>query len=116
MSAGVCPEQWILEHRDIMIELQRQFVDAGSDIVYAPTFTSNRIKLAEYGLADTVEKMNRELVAISKEAVGDRAYVAGDLTMTGEQLAPMGRLTFEELVAVYKEQIRYLADAGWICW
>ena len=85
MSAGVCPEQWILEHRDIMIELQRQFVDAGSDIVYAPTFTSNRIKLAEYGLADTVEKMNRELVAISKEAVGDRAYVAGDLTMTGEQ-------------------------------
>lgn len=112
MSAGVCPEQWILEHRDIMIELQRQFVDAGSDIVYAPTFTSNRIKLAEYGLADTVEKMNRELVAISKEAVGDRAYVAGDLTMTGEQLAPMGRLTFEELVDVYKEQIRYLADAG----
>lgn len=112
MSAGVCPEQWILEHRDIMIELQRQFVDAGSDIVYAPTFTSNRIKLAEYGLADTVDKMNRELVAISKEAVGDRAYVAGDLTMTGEQLAPMGRLTFEELVEVYKEQIRYLADAG----
>lgn len=112
MSAGVCPEQWILEHRDIMIELQRQFVDAGSDIVYAPTFTSNRIKLAEYGLADTVEKMNRELVAISKEAVGNRAYVAGDLTMTGEQLAPMGRLSFEELVDVYKEQIRYLADAG----
>ncbi len=112
MSAGVCPEQWILEHRDIMIELQRQFVDAGSDIVYAPTFTSNRIKLAEYGLADTVEKMNRELVAISKEAVGNRAYVAGDLTMTGEQLVPMGRLTFEELVDVYKEQIRYLADAG----
>lgn len=112
MSAGVCPEQWILEHRDIMIELQRQFVDAGSDIVYAPTFTSNRIKLAEYGLADTVEKMNRELVAISKEAVGNRAYVAGDLTMTGEQLAPMGRLSFEELIDVYKEQIRYLADAG----
>lgn len=112
MSAGVCPEQWILEHRDIMIDLQRQFVDAGSDIVYAPTFTSNRIKLAEYGLADEVEKMNRELVAISKEAVGNRAYVAGDLTMTGEQLAPMGKLSFEELVEVYKEQIRYLVDAG----
>lgn len=112
MSAGVCPEKWILEHRDIMIDLQRQFVDAGSDIVYAPTFTSNRIKLAEYGLADEVEKMNRELVAISKEAVGDRAYVAGDLTMTGEQLAPIGKISFEELVEVYKEQIRYLTDAG----
>lgn len=112
MSAGVCPEKWILEHRDIMIELQRQFVDAGSNIVYAPTFTANRIKLAEYGLAGDIEKMNRELVALSKEAVGDRAYVAGDLTMTGEQLAPMGKLSFEELIEVYKEQIRYLADAG----
>lgn len=112
MSAGVCPEKWILEHRDIMIELQRQFVDAGSNIVYAPTFTANRIKLAEYGLADQIEKMNRDLVALSKEAVGDRAYVAGDLTMTGEQLAPMGKLSFEELIEVYKEQIRYLADAG----
>ena len=112
MPSGVCPEQWILEHRDIMIELQRQFVDAGSNIVYAPTFTANRIKLAEYGLADNIEKINRELVALSKEAVGTRAYVAGDLTMTGEQLAPIGKLSFEELIEVYKEQIRYLADAG----
>lgn len=112
MPSGVCPEKWILEHRDIMIELQRQFVDAGSNIVYAPTFTANRIKLAEYGLANDIEKMNRELVALSREAVGDRAYVAGDLTMTGEQLAPIGKLSFEELIEVYKEQIRYLADAG----
>lgn len=112
MSAGVCPEQWILAHRDIMMELQRQFVDAGSNIVYAPTFTANRIKLAEYGLADDIEKMNRELVALSKEAVGSRAYVAGDLTMTGEQLAPIGKISFEELIEVYKEQIRYLVDAG----
>lgn len=112
MPVGVCPEQWILEHRDIMIELQRQFVDAGSNIVYAPTFTANRIKLAEYGLADDIEKMNRELVALSKEAVGNLAYVAGDLTMTGEQLAPMGKLSFAELIEVYKEQIRYLVDAG----
>ena len=45
MPAGVCPEQWILEHRETMIELQRAFVDAGTNIVYAPTFTANRIKL-----------------------------------------------------------------------
>lgn len=112
MPAGVCPEQWILEHRDIMIDLQREFVSAGSDIVYAPTFTANRIKLREYGLEDQIAQMNRELVALSKEAVGENAYVAGDLTMTGEQLAPMGKLDFEELVEIYKEQIRYLDEAG----
>ncbi len=112
MPTGVCPEQWILEHREIMIALQREFVEAGSQIVYAPTFTANRIKLKEYGLEGCIAQMNRDLVALSQEAVGGRAYIAGDLTMTGEQLSPMGTLDFEELVDVYKEQIRYLAEAG----
>lgn len=112
MPAGVCPELWILQHREIMIALQREFVDAGSNIVYAPTFTANRIKLKEYGLESQVRQMNLDLVALSKEAVGDRAYVAGDLTMTGEQLAPLGRLDFEELIDIYKEQINCLVEAG----
>lgn len=112
MPTGVCPEQWILEHREIMIALQREFVDAGSQIVYAPTFTANRIKLKEYGLEDRIAQMNHDLVALSKEAVGEKAFIAGDLTMTGEQLAPVGKLDFEELVDVYKEQIRYLVEAG----
>lgn len=112
MPTGVCPEQWILEHRDILIGLQSAFVDAGTNIVYAPTFTANRIKLKEYGLETQIRQMNLDLVALSKEAVGDRAYVAGDLTMTGEQLTPMGRMDFEELIDIYKEQIGYLVEAG----
>lgn len=112
MPAGFCPEQWILEHRDMMIGLQREFVAAGSNIVYAPTFTANRIKLKEYGLEAQIGQMNRDLVALSREAVGENAYIAGDLTMTGEQLAPMGKLDFEELIDIYKEQIRYLDEAG----
>ncbi|MCI9315653.1 MAG: dihydropteroate synthase [Lachnospiraceae bacterium] len=112
MPTGVCPEQWILENREIMIQLQRAFVDAGSNIVYAPTFTANRIKLKEYGLEGRIRQMNLDLVALSREAVGGRAYVAGDLTMTGEQLSPIGSLDFEELIDVYKEQIGYLTEAG----
>lgn len=112
MPTGVCPEQWILENRDIMIALQRAFVAAGSDIVYAPTFTANRIKLREYGLEEQIRQMNLDLVALSREAVGKDAYVAGDLTMTGEQLAPMGHMDFEELIEIYKEQIGYLVEAN----
>lgn len=112
MPLGVCPEAWILEHPDTIIDLQRRYVEAGSNIVYAPTFTGNRIKLAEYGLEDRLEEINRKLVALSKEAVGDKALVAGDMTMTGKQLFPLGDLMFEELVSVYKEQAAILADAG----
>ena len=112
MPIGVCPEQWILEHRQVMVDLQKAYVKAGTKILLAPTFTANRIKLSEYGLEEHLEEMNRGLVAISKEAAEGRAYVAGDLTMTGRQLYPMGELHFEELVEVYKEQIRVLAASG----
>lgn len=116
MPSGVCPESWILENRDVLVDLQRQYVQAGTDILYAPTFTANRVKLAEYGIADRQSAMIRELVALSKEAAstaGDRTVlVAGDLTMTGEQLKPMGNMELEELIDIYKEQIRELEAAG----
>ena len=112
MPAGVCPEKWILENRDIMIGLQREYVEAGTNILYAPTFTANRIKLAEYGLDKDIRRINHELVQISKEAAAGRALVAGDITMTGEQLAPMGTMEFEDLIDIYKEQMSYQIEAG----
>lgn len=116
MPAGVCPEQWILEHRDVMIELQTRYVAAGTDILYAPTFTANRIKLAEYGLQDKMEDMIEGLVGISKIAANTcnsrKVYVAGDLTMTGQSLRPMGTMELEELIDIYKEQIMALEKAG----
>ena len=114
MPLGVCPEKWILEHPQIMFDLQVAYLNAGTDILYAPTFTCNRIKLNEYGLADDLEDMNRRLVKLSKEAVkaAGHGLVAGDITMTGEMLYPMGKLKFEELVDVYKEQIKVIDESG----
>ena len=112
MPGGVCPEAWIAEHDQVLTDLQREYVEAGTNILYAPTFTANRIKLAEYGLADRIRELNLSLVDASRQAADGRALVAGDLTMTGEQLAPIGRMDFEELVDVYKEQIGYLQEAG----
>lgn len=117
MPAGVCPEQWIIEHGEIMKGLQKEYIAAGSDILYAPTFGGNRIKLAEYGLEDKVVEMNEQLVHICRDAIKEAnadhsVYIAGDLTMTGEQLYPVGTLQFEELVDVYKEQIQVLVKAG----
>lgn len=112
MPAGVCPEQWILEHPEIFTALQGAYAEAGSHIVYAPTFTGNRIKLAEYGLEEQIREINGGLVRLSKQAVGSKVLVAGDITMTGKQLRPMGSLDMEELITVYREQVTCLADAG----
>lgn len=117
MPKGVCPEKWILDNPQVMVDLQKAYIQAGTDIIYTPTFTGNRIKLKEYGLAEKIQQMNHDLAAISRRAVreanvGRKVYVAGDLTMTGEQLYPVGNLQFEELVDVYKEQVRYLIEGG----
>lgn len=112
MPIGVCPENWVMEHPDVLLKMQSEYVEAGSHIVYAPTFTGNRIKLEEYGLQDRLVEINATLVKLSKQAVDGKALVAGDMTMTGQQLFPMGELMFEELVEVYKEQARVLAEAG----
>ncbi len=115
MPVGVCPEKWILDNPSHLIKLQREYIKAGTNILLAPTFTANRIKLAEYGLEDNIIDINRRLVELSKQAVakeGYRGYVAGDITMTGKQLKPIGTLELEELIDVYKEQARILVDAG----
>ena len=117
MPTGVCPELWIHEHRDAMIDLQRRYIEAGTQVVYAPTFTANRIKLAEYDLTDRIDELNRSMIRVSREAIekadaSHKVYVAGDLTMTGEQLAPLGELGFEELIDIYKEQVSIILDEG----
>ena len=112
MPVGVSSEVWILEHPETLIELQRGYVGAGSDVIYAPTFMANRIGLSAHGLENRLEDMNRRLVALSKEASGGRALVAGDVTTTGRPLEPVGSMTYAELDAIYREQISVLADAG----
>lgn len=112
LPRGVSAEQWVTEHPDVLQELQRAYVEAGSKIVYAPTFAANRISLANFGLESQVEQLNTRLVKISREAVEGRAFVAGDLTTTGQLMEPKGDMTYEKLYHAYQEQVRALADAG----
>lgn len=112
MPSGICVEKWVCEHEQILIDLQREYIEAGSNVVYASTFAANRIKLKEFGLENEAAELNRQLVAISKKAAQGRALVAGDVTMTGQQLEPLGSLKLEELIDAYKEQMKALEEAG----
>lgn len=115
LPQGVCPEYWMCQNQDIIEGLQDEFTAAGSDIIYAPTFTANRIKLEEYGLTDKLEYINTTLIEMSKRVAAradHKVYVAADLSMTGIQLKPMGPLDFEELIDIYKEQLEVCAKAG----
>lgn len=100
MPKGVCTEQWVCENPKPLQELQKAYEKAGSQIVYAPTFSANRISLKNYGLENQVEDLNKALIEISRTAVGSQMLVAGDLTTAGNQETP-----YEELLEAYREQI-----------
>ena len=93
-------------------ELQRQYAQAGSDVIYAPTFAANRISLENMGIADMIVELNQTMVKRTLENVGDKVLVAGDISTTGKAMEPYGPMTYEGLMDNYKEQIKLLADAG----
>ena len=112
MPRGVCTEQWVLEHPDAILALQSAYKAAGSDMVYAPTFCANCIALSGYGLQDDVSRMNRELVALRKKAVGSGVLVAGDMTTTGKPADPEDSDGYQQLLDAYREQAEALISAG----
>ena len=119
LPQGVCPEYWMCENIDVIRGLMAEYAMAGSDILYAPTFTANRIKLEEYGLRDKLEYINSTLIKMSLdvaheygEKLNRKILVAADISMTGLQLKPMGQLDFEDLIDIYKEQIKVCVEAG----
>lgn len=125
MTADVCAEQWMIEHRDLVIQLQKQYLNAGSDIIYAPTFSCNRVNLKHHNLDAELERICGDLIKISKEAVMQwnleqkeakkqkrNILIAGDMTMTGEALEPFGDMEYSELVDIYKEQTAAMLKEG----
>lgn len=112
MPVGVCTEQWAYEHPDVIEKIQDAYIEAGSQIIYAPTFGANRVSLGNLGLEDRLEELNRTLVSRTLENAKGRALVAGDISTTGKAMEPYGPMTYDGLMEVYKEQIGLIADAG----
>ena len=112
MPRGVCTEGWVLEHPEAITALQQAYTQAGSDMVYAPTFCANRIALGSFGLSEEGPRMNRELVALSRRAVGESVLVAGDMTTTGRPADPSDTEAYQQLLDAYREQAGALIDGG----
>lgn len=115
MPRGICTELWVMEHKNIIQDLQRAYIEAGSKIIYAPTFGANRMNLTDRQLEDRIEEINHTLVGYSKEIAGTDAYVAGDITTSGKIIAPDSGYTYDMAFQNYQEQIRILNDAGVDC-
>ena len=111
MPKGCSTELWVLDHPDILTELQRGYARAGADIIYAPTFQAQPIVLAAYGREKDTEEINRSLVALSRRAAPG-CLIAGDLTTLAGSCDSFDPKCFDLLVKNYRRQIRGLMDGG----
>ncbi len=111
MPKGCCTEQWVLEHPEPLVALQRAYAEAGSQIIYAPTFQAQPIALKAVGLEKQTEKVNEALVALSRSAAPG-CLIAGDLTTLATFCDSWDEGNFDLLVENYRRQIRGLIEGG----
>ena len=111
MPKGCCAEQWILEHPEPLVALQRAYAEAGSKIIYAPTFQAQPIALKTVGLEKQTERINEALVALSRSAAPG-CLIAGDLTTLATFCDSWDEGNFDLLVENYRRQIHGLIEGG----
>ncbi len=102
LPAGVHPELWNIEHPEVITEIGRQYILAGSDVIYANTFGANRLKL---GNADVQTVIAAGIRAAKEAASGTRAKVALDIGPIGKLLSPLGTLSFDEAYDIFREML-----------
>ena len=112
LPIGACPDGWNITHADRVQEVAAAYVAAGSRVILTNTFGANRIRLAEFGLADMTAKINQLGAAISKRAVaGTATLVFASIGPTGKMLVA-GDVTEDELRTAFTEQAQALKTGG----
>lgn len=111
MPRGCCTEEWILANPDKLVALQRSYAQAGSQIIYAPTFQAQPIALKQAGLDRQTETVNAHLVSLSRSAAPG-CLIAGNITTLAAYCDSWDEANFDLLVDNYRRQIKGLIDGG----
>jgi 5-methyltetrahydrofolate--homocysteine methyltransferase len=112
LAAGSAPELWNLENPDAIHALHQGYVDAGADMILTNTFGGSAIRLEREGLSEKASEINVAAAKLARDIAGDDVLVIGDIGPTGQMLAPLGTLTYEDAVATFAEQAAALAEGG----
>jgi 5-methyltetrahydrofolate--homocysteine methyltransferase len=115
LVSGEAPELWNEAEADKIRELHRGFVEAGADIILTNSFGGTRQRLKLHNAQDRVHAINKRAAELAREiadGAGRKVIVAGSVGPTGELLAPLGALTYDEAVESFAEQMGGLKDGG----
>jgi 5-methyltetrahydrofolate--homocysteine methyltransferase len=115
LPAGLPGEAWVLERPEVIQDLHRAYLNAGSRLILTSTFGGTRARLEAAGLGPQVAAISRRAAELAREAGGEEIYVGGDIGPTGEMMPPLGKMSFEQAVGMFAEQAAALAAGGVDC-
>lgn len=115
LESGQCPDLITLEAPEVLAAIGRQYLEAGSELLTTNTFGASPLKLADYGLDDKAEEINRNAVAILREVAAGEAYVSASCGPSGCILEPYGDTSEEAVYTSFERQMSALSDVDVIC-
>ncbi len=115
LEQGASPELWNVDHPDRIRSVHRGYIEAGAQIILTNSFGGNRVRLGTHDLAGRAAELNTAAARLARaeaDAAPQPVVVGGSMGPTGQMLAPMGALSFEDAVAAFAEQARALVEDG----
>ena len=113
LPQGKTAEEWVLDNSEKILQLHKDFINAGSDIILTATFGGSRIRLDQSGLADRFYDVNSKAAAIAKEAAKNTSVmIAGSIGPLGHMLKPLGPLDEKDADIFYRDQAKVLMESG----
>ena len=114
LKPGIPPEDLVFDHPEMVLKLEGDFVEAGSDIILTDTFGGSRVLMQKSKYASRTAELNTRAAELARQAASARSdvLVAGSIGPTGQLMKPYGPLTVEEATAAFAEQAKALAEGG----
>jgi 5-methyltetrahydrofolate--homocysteine methyltransferase len=113
LPVGAAAELWVLENPSAVLDLGKDFVAAGSQVLLTCTFGATRLRLEASGLGDQFDFINRQAVDLARQAIGQQAvFLAGSIGPLGHMLEPFGDVAVDDAEKTFEDQAQVLVDAG----
>ncbi len=113
LPAGATSETWVMEQPERIIQLHKEFISAGAQIILTSTFSGSSIRLKGSHLDGMSDQVNRKAVELAHQAAeGTQTYIAGSMGPVGQLIKPYGTLELSEVQEAYAGQARSLTEAG----